>query len=382
MTFKTLQDIYAKAPVLEDIANRLQDSEEQIKKYNSDNKRKRERGSEAGNTDQPVREYKTRFKQRYPEHYVIDKIFKNGRWEPMAQLPAMGKDNFEKRLLQIITTRNPDGLHIDIYSGKTSSPIIDFTAFLTDDEKAVDTMKESAKSEAAVLGLVEAKLQSWENKLEESKNSGGSSPESIQHKFEIQIMDLKHNQKIDSLTRDFQAQLNDKDREIEGLNDYIDELENQLDEQDAELGSVADKLVEKQKTPAIQTVLTAAIEKGITGVLVSNPKILTKGFGMTDEAVKEIVAEMQKDQGKIEEKKPDGDSSFSEASNTTDEYAGFAKEHAEVLQGVHNFAKSLPIEQFKKMYEVVYFMFNEDNTFNEENAKKMIAHIHTLNNQK
>lgn len=380
MALKTLSEIYQKAPILEDIAKRLNDSEEQIKEYNSQNKKKREPIKIGVDQEQPS-SYKTRFKQRYPEHFVIDKIFKNNRWETMAQLPASGRKEFEARLLQIVTTRNPDALHIDIYAGKTQSPTIDFTASLTDDENVADAIEESKKDGEALLGLLESKIQSWENKLEQSKAANPvNSLEAMQSKFELQIIDLKHNQKISDLTRDFQAQLAQKDREIEDLEREVEELEEQLDEQDQELGSAAEKIKEKQAPPRFQNVLATIAETAITSVVIKNPSLLTKGLGMSADAVKEIIAEMESNK-QLEPGKanaPSGDATIEEV---TDDFAGFEPTHKESIIGLIDFLKSLSFDQFKMMYQVVFFMYNEDNTMNEENAKKLIAHIFELQKQ-
>lgn len=378
MALKTLSEIYQKAPILEDIAKRLNDSEEQIKDYNLKNKKNREAIKTGGDQEQQST-YKTRFKQRYPEHFVIDKIFKNNRWETMAQLPASGRKEFESRLLQIVTTRNPEALHIDIYAGKTQSPTVDFTASLTDDENVAAAIEESKKDGEALLGLLESKIQSWENKLEQNKATNpANSLEAMQSKFELQIIDLKHNQKISDLTRDFQAQLAEKDREIDELEREIEDLEEQLDEQDQELGSAAEKIKEKQSSPRFQNVLATIAETALTGVIVKNPSLLTKGLGMSPDAVKEIIAEMQTNK-QIEEAKPSAPSGSATFEEVTDDFSGFDPKHKESIVGMIDFLKSLSFEQFKMIYHVFFFMYNEEsNSMDEENAKKLIAHIFEL----
>lgn len=392
MKFSNIEELYKAHPILKEIAIRLDDSQSETNEYNRNGKKKDSVKKLVKNEDLPegdtVIEVSTRFKQRYPEHFVFDRIFKHGGWERMAQLPKAGKKAYEDLLWTIVQSREPDGLHIDIQTGKTRRSVIDFTVFLNKSDEVVKQMEAADPKSAEVLnGIFEAKLQHFKNEIEQNKAGNPSSVEAITFKFEKEIMRLENERKIDSLMREYQSQIDAKDREIEELESEIEELEDQIAEQDGELGGLADKLEEKQKTPSIQKILAGAAEAAVTNLVVKNPSILKKGFGMSDEAIKEIVAEMQDNANKLESatdtNQNNGDASFKEASG--DDYSGYSTEHAEALKSLISVIKSFDLNQFKLFYHVAIFCCEDtDNgtVLSEEKTKKIISFISSIvNNQ-
>ncbi|MGQ0829400.1 MAG: hypothetical protein ACT4ON_13510, partial [Bacteroidota bacterium] len=145
MKLQTPEELFSQCPQLEDIANRLHDSEVSVAEFNKQNQSKRSTGSNEGIEGSGFR---LTYKTKYPEHCRIAEIYRNGRWERMANLPKAGRDAFLKSLVSVIETRNPKGLKVQIFGGKriTSNPE-EFLCYLSTSDVETKEMAATAGEE-------------------------------------------------------------------------------------------------------------------------------------------------------------------------------------------------------------------------------------------
>lgn len=376
MKLQTPEELFSQCPQLEDIANRLHDSETAVAEFNKQIQSRR-----AGNTDTSEGSgHKLTYKTKYPEHCRIAEIYRNGRWERMASLPKPGRDEFLKSLVSVIETRNPKGLKVQIFGGKriTSNPE-EFLCYLSTSD--VETKEMEAKAGDDSLKGAESKVGNeiitLQNQIAELKKHSTLTPELLQANFEMKITKIQHDNEIEKLIRDYETKLDKKDQQIYDLQDEIEDLQAQLAEQDSELSGAAELINQKQKPPAVQVLLASAIESAAVNLIKNRPKILTDVFGLKQEQIAEIFAEENK-QLPVGEKQPSPEASVSFGE---DEYKGFEKEHAEAIKNIHAFAKQLTLEQFKKLYTMFLFCCTDKGELHEDHSNKLIALIHTINNE-
>lgn len=347
INLKSAAELYKIAPDLAIIAERLENSVNNIIAENERLKTENRKNKETPGS--------RTFKPRYPEHYRVTEVFKEGRWEKIPTELKSGKEAFERDITTIASTRDPQALKISIYSGKanrnTSAPEV-YTIYLTTDAKAEVTEK-------AALGTPEdntaiKQLQEQFVALSQAKGSP-QSVELLQANFAKQLSDFQHKAEINELKREHERALEKKDDRIADLEDEIEELEEQLAESDGALSGAADQINAKMKPPAMQEMAISILTGVAKQFAIENPKYLS---AVTNKTPEEIKAMLVDDAEAFETKAPakieNTGASFSEAAPVGDanEYAGYSEESTRLLKQLHTFAKSLSPADLVTFYNI------------------------------
>ncbi len=359
---KTPEELYKIAPDLATIAERLENS---VKNTATENAKLQK--NKRDNKDVPGYASKN-FKTRYPEHFRITEIIKQGgSWEKIPTELKSGREQFEREITTIATTRNPQAMKIAIFSGKATrntSPPEAYIIYLT----------ESAKTEinqTSVLGNEQEskKIKELESKfLEIHKADGnGDSVALLKADFAMQLKIFKHESEMTELKRSHERTLEKKQDEINDLEDEIEELEEQLADSDGKLSGAAELINAKQKPPAMQEVAIGILSGLAKKLAVENPQYLSAVTHKTPEEVKQMLLEDEKAFASPETKVIENTgASFSEA--PINEYEGRSSECTQRLKNLHLFAKSLSPEDLLTFNNICAFCCLPDGNINKANA--------------
>ncbi|HEY0029144.1 MAG TPA: hypothetical protein VGC65_00185 [Bacteroidia bacterium] len=343
---KSPEIIYKLAPQLQDIANRLSDS---VRDVEVQNRERVSRNSDA--------------RKLYPEHCRITQIYINNHWEDTALRAKPGKEDFEESLVKIVNSRDPQALRVAVYNGKRTTSNHDlYTIYLAEDAEVISEIKNDG------LKGPEEGLSVMKTEIDRLKK--GDIPEST---FQLQLIKLEHKQELYTLEMKHEREIEKKDRIIEDLESEIEDLKETIDDQDADLGSAADKLIEKVQPKPIHIILAAAFEEAAEKFIINRPKVLTEVLKLSEDQVKDIFARSEKQIAPAT--KETSGAEFSEVTNDQDEYKGFDADHAEALRNIHIFNKSLTPDKFKLLYNVFAFCCTSEGEFNEEHTKILLAHL-------
>ncbi len=305
----------------------------------------------------------------YPEHYkILIKI--NGVWESNGKKPNYGGSSLKDDLIEIISEGEATAIKVDITGGKTSSNIKDTTTIYIEGAEKITPKTEPTQPEN-LQGLGELLSKQMETALATIKDPNSAQIQLATAGFEKQIMQMQHQQQIASLQKDFEYQLRDKEREykeqIDGLNEEIEELQNQINDQDSALAGVQEKLENKEKNKYWDLLINIGAGIG-TKILIENPKILSL-TGASDEAVKEVVEGMAKKANQL----PASETPAQEEPARTFENAGAGIDLSHLPQaqqnGINaliNFFKEIPEEHFLAVFSVMVKAQNPDGTLNSE----------------
>ncbi len=360
-SFKTPPELYKACPELQDIKERLANSEIEKKALNEKNQQNYTQG-----TGRPPRVV-------YPEHFAITEFLKDGQWTKTAATPKSGGEAFEAALVQMCERKEPQGLKIAVYPGKRESrEVLSMTVYLN----------ETAKTEHQNTGALGTPVDIALEKLrEEMKTMFPEQPKSdvslasIQATFNAQFKEIEHSTALEKVNREWEQKMVEKNREIADLQDEVEQLQIDLAASDAELGTTADIINEKLKKPTLVTLLGAGIEEGLTNLVLHRPKILTDIFKLKPDQVQEIFAEHKPQiAGPAAQS---NSATFTEVA-TTDEYEGYEAKHKEVLIYVKDTVKALPVENFRLFYTICMFLFTDDGKLDVEHANQLIGYIHLL----
>lgn len=355
---KTPDELYKVAPDLATIAERLENS---VKNTAAENAKLQ--SQKRKNKDTPG-DPSTKAKIRYPEHFRIIEILKQGRWEKLPSEMKFGKEEFEREITTIAATRNPQALKISIFVGKRKT---------TTPEAYTIYFEESAKdkeNQAIELGNVQEseKIKALESKFVELHKANGSaeSIDLLKADFARQLNDFKHQSEIKELKRDHERAIEKKNAEIDTLNDDIEDLEAQLAKSDGELSGAAELINAKQKPPAMQE-LAIGILYGIgKKFVIENPKYLSAVTNKSPEEVKQMLIQDDEEFTTVQNKIENNGASFTET--PVNEYDSYGSEHAEQLKNLHVFAKSLSPEEFGTFYNICAYCCLPDGKINNENS--------------
>ena len=368
MNLETPDDLYLKCPTLQDIANRLDESEKETIKINAENKTKFRRkktvttgeGETAKTTDIPS------YTEKYPEYFNIVEILLNGGWEEMAGKPKFGKKNFLRELMNIVNIRKPKALRIEIYPGKSAKAKgkQEFSCYLVD-KKDPEIIEAEAKAANKNLGFTD------------ELNPRPVNKDTMQLMFDMKIQTLEHKQEIEKLTFNFSNMLQKKDEEISDLETEIEELNLKNAEAEKELSGTAELIEAKQKPTLLGVTVTEFILNGAVELAYRNRFVL-KDWGLNPDAIKLAWENKQKLIGETssEENTEENDASFSEVKN---EYAHQSPEHAENAKIITAFVNQLNLEDFKLLYTVLFFCSDDKGALNKEHVNNLIASIHEIN---
>ncbi|MDO9186934.1 MAG: hypothetical protein Q7W13_13050 [Bacteroidia bacterium] len=369
LQLKTPKELYTIAPDLETIAERLENSVKNTELENT-----RLTSLRRKNKDTPGIS-SNNFKTRYPEHFRITEILKQGRWEKIPNELKFGRDQFDKDITSIATTRNPQAMMIEIFVGKRK---------ITKPETFTVYLEESARDgshKAAELGntLESEKVKELESKFVELSKANGN-PNSIdllKADFAMQLKDFQHQSILKELQRDHERAIERKQDEIDRLIDENEDLEAQLLESDNELSGAADKINAKIKPPAFQE-LAIGILYGIgKKFAIENPKYLSAVTNKSPEEIQKMLTEDSDEAEKNNTASGKSDSSASFTDVAADEYEGCTDDQKEKLINLHAFAKALSVEDLDTLYNIFAFCCLGDGSINKENADILIEFIKT-----
>ncbi|OFY84127.1 MAG: hypothetical protein A3F72_19810 [Bacteroidetes bacterium RIFCSPLOWO2_12_FULL_35_15] len=358
LQLKTPDELYKVAPDLATIAERLENS---VKNTAAENAKLQ--SQKRKNKDTPG-DPSSKAKIRYPEHFRIIEILKQGRWEKIPSEMKFGKEEFEREITTIASTRKPQALKISIFVGKRKT---------TTPEAYTIYFEESAKdkeNQAIELGNAQEseKIKELESKFVELHKANGSaeSTELLKADFARQLNDFKQQSEIRELKRDHERAIEKKDAEIDGLNDDIEDLEAQLAKSDGELSGAAELINAKQKPPAMQE-LAIGILYGIgKKFAIENPKYLSAVTNKSPEEVKQMLISDDEQFTSVQHKVENNSASFTET--TTNEYDGYEPEQIDQLKNLHVFAKSLNAEDLSTFYNICAYCCLPDGSINKEHA--------------
>lgn len=363
---KTPAELFKIAPDLATIAERLENS---VKNTAAENARLQ--SQKRKNKDTPGLP-SNNFKVRWPEHFRITEILKQGRWEKIPNELKQGREQFERDITTIASTRNPQAMKIEIFCGKRKS---------TTPETYPIYLEESAKDgnhKAAELGNTQEseKVKDLESKFIELSKAGGStnSIDLLKADFALQLNNFKHQAELNELKRNHERDMERKQHEINKLEDEIEDLETSLSESDEELSGAADQINAKVKPPAFQE-LAIGILYGIgKKFAIENPKYLSAVTNKTPEEVQQMLIQDsdETENNNVSSATSDSSASFTEAA---DEYEGCTPDQKDKLINLHAFAKALSEEDLETFYNVCAFCCNQNGSINKENAHILLEFI-------
>lgn len=364
---KTPDELYKIAPDLATIAERLENSVTNTASENA-----RLQSQKRKNKDTPGIS-SNNFKTRYPEHFRIIEILKQGRWEKIPNELKFGRDQFERDITTIASTRNPQAMKIEIFVGKRK---------ITTPETYTIYLEESAKDgshKAAELGNVQEseKIKELESKFIALNKANGStdSIDLLKADFAMQLNNFKHQAEINELKRDHERDMERKQDEINRLQDEVEDLEESLLESDNELSGAADQINAKVKPPAFQE-LAIGILYGIgKKFAIENPKYLSAVTNKTPEEVQQMLIQDSDEAEKNNTSSGKSESSASFTEVAADEYEGCTPDQKEKLINLHAFAKALSTADLDTFYNVCAFCCMPDGSINKDNAGALIDFI-------
>jgi hypothetical protein len=353
MKFKP-NDIFKKYPDIEDIAIRLEQSENDAREKN---KKTNEPSANSENGSKRIFQY-------VPEHCVIAAYYKEGRWEQAPFIPKAGKENFLKDLAKILETRKPDAIRIEIYKNKTPKSGTLYTKEIFFSEANETTEEKNG------LGAME---KMFDDKLEQFKKNPDASNlqiELLRKDFEKQLLLQQHNAEKKDLDHYHQTEINSLQTAIRQRDEYIKELEDDLDIHEGELGSLKAEAQKEKSTPFGEILLSRVLMTAGENLLKHNPKILKIGLGLSDAEIKKIFESDTKELGAA--KTESDNSSFSES--TSDEFSELDEKHARGIKDLVSFFKQIKIEAFKKVYTINCLLQDPKTALlNEELTDKVLA---------
>jgi sugar-specific transcriptional regulator TrmB len=145
-----------------------------------------------------------------------------------------------------------------------------------------------------------------------------------------------------------QSEINNLQALLTQKDEYIEELEEELEESEGELNGLQEESTKEKETPFGEIVLGRVLVQAGENLLKSNPKILKIGLGLSDEEVKRIFS---KEQEQLGTGKANDSSSFSETQSDND-FAGLDEKHIQGIKDLNQFFKQLNVSDFKKLYTI------------------------------
>lgn len=345
-------EIFEKYPDIEDIAIRLEQSETEAKEKNS--------------KTEPSTESNKRIFIHTPEHAVISRYYKGGRWEQSPFVPKPGRKPFLDDLAKILETRKPDAIKVEIFKGKTEKSGVVYS------KELYFNSEPEIKNEQEQLGAFEKKL---DEKLEQFRQEPGTNNlqiELLRKDFQSQLAEQKHNSEIRELNLRHQAEISALQTAISQRDEYIRELESELDENEGTLGSLKAEAEKEKATPFGEILLGRVLAQAGENILKNNPKILKVGLGLSDADVKRIFE--REGTKELAGAKAEDNSGFSECA--VDDLSNLDEKHAQGIKDLIGFFKQIPVEEFKKLY-TIDCMLQDGGTgmLNAELADKTLSFI-------
>lgn len=368
-----LSDIYAKCPELEEIAMRLEESEKDAKRKNSERSRSR------GNNDSSDFQLSTENKKRRTmsvnaEHAKISQFYKDNRWVDTTFTSKPGRQEFENTLVRVIDTRKPDAIKIKIYPSareltmKAEKTIwLNTSAFNEDAEKNVQTNEP--------LGAIQEEISKIKNQLTETNKTAPIQDMSAQIQLlQLQqaaaLKDIQHKYEIERLSDRYEAEIKELKNELEEKDAEIEDLEQELADVDESLNGIEEK-IEAAKNPSYLDLAGKAISRGIENLAKDNTKLVSDFLGMTEDELAGYFKD--KENKKIEKPATDNEASYSTASTTqTDSFSHLSDEKRRYAETFLKFTEALEISDLRVIITMLEMSTNEDASLNRDVADAMI----------
>lgn len=362
---KTPDELYQLAPDLATIAERLENS---VK--NTEIENQRIQSQKRKNKDTPGVTLNT-FKTRYPEHFRIIEILKQGRWEKMPTELKFGREQFEREITTIAATRNPQAMKIAIYVGKRKITTPEtYTVYLEEGAKTTQPLELGNPNESEKIKELELKYVAL------SQATGNpNSVELLKADFAMQLNNFKHLSEIENLKRNHERELERKDDEISKLQDEVEDLEEQVLESDKDLSGAAELINAKQKPPAFMEILSGVIVASAKKLAIENPQYLSAVTNKSPEEIKQMFIEDAKACEISSATKIENDNSENTFSEVENEYEGYDPAHANQLKNLHVFAKALSLEDCQTFYNICAYCCLPNGSINKENATSLLEFI-------
>jgi len=337
------KQLFKRFPELEEIANRLDESEKKTKEKNDAISKKPSEFTE-GMKPKRIPIY-------HPEHCVISDTYNEGRWDKTPYTPKPGKEAFLQDIAKAIEGRKAEGIRIKIYNGKLckGEPVYKTDVYFIEDVPIEETKKSNAVSSEG-LGDV---MQKFDQSLEKINANPGSNShyeiKLLRKDFEAQLKQKEHEAEIKELKHLHTQEIKELQDNIEELKEEVEYLEEDLDDKEGELSGLQNK---EHKASFGEVMLARVVTQAGENLLKNNPNLLKIGLGLTDEEIKEVWKNSG-EQKKIESK---GEDNSSFETTATDEYAGLDEKQVQGIKDVVLFLKQLPFEDFRKIYTIFAHM--------------------------
>ncbi len=355
------------AVVLRELHTRVDDSEKEHKKLSEQYKNP---SSESGRTYTPPK----------PDNFRISKYLKDGEWFETVYNNKEGGKAFKAMIKGCLDNYDPDGIVIKLFPKKGSGyEQKDYTLYFDDDKKA----EANKKAEPVDFNKMREEIQSAISGLglgnPGEKASSGIEMKMLEMKFdhtrELDRVEKKLNSEIETLRRRNET----LQGELEEANGYIEELEQEASGFDKTLGSVRNQFEEKERNREENVFVTVGadmIRRAGEFFLAKNPEFLD-GLSLNEEQKKSILSRM-KNQGQLDEtanRTTANNVSFDDVSEDAKWKEGKHPDHVTAILNIFVFCQTLPMEQFKKLYDIFQVMCDEEGKFITANADGLLEYI-------
>jgi hypothetical protein len=296
----------------------------------------------------------------------VSKFHINGEWKNSGFLPTTDLDRFYKSVLNL-KGRLSDGVGIRIClaADKPSSKV-----------KEVEVWFNNPENKEAGLGnvLSEGIAKQFEDLKKTVEEKSEASP---LHTIQMDILKMQFNAEKETLVIRHKNEIEKRDTLIEELQEEVGELEEELKTAEKLMSTANNQLngleVEKEnKNENFTSMLGNVGARILENFVAANPAILTKGFGVPEETVKEIFAaskvnKINNTAGTTEEKVPD----------PTDEFTGVDEKQVACILTLKNQLKTMPLAEFNVFWNYILLTFDENGKFHAAKATEILTEITT-----
>lgn len=370
---KTLEDIYASFPELEEIAMRLEDSEKEATAKNKERKNTKME-------NQPDFQFSSDKKKRTlcvnAEVSRISDFYKDKRWTATSYISKPGRKEFEFQLMRVIETRNPDALKIKVFpSNRELTCRLDKTVWLNKDEFS-DTADKQETNTTRSLGAVETAIEQLKKDFAENNQKGTNTIDmntqmqiiNLQHAQNLK--DIKHAQEIESLKRDYEDKIRQYQQELDNRDDEIEDLEQELADVEDSLNGIEDK-IEAAKNPSYMDIAAKVVSRGIENLAKDNKKLIGNFLGMTESDLDNYFKD--KDDNKQISTQTNSSAASYSTEEQTDSFSHLDEEKRKFAESLTAMVTAMDIESLRIIVTIIQMITDEDfalNNIAEELLKK------------
>lgn len=395
MKYRDHQELYKDFPEIRELAERLEESERDAQEENDENDKRYAEDSRGSSEQSPFNNQKNgrlqRPRRRRPEEAHVIEYHKNGVWSKTMYKPRAGRGEFEDTLDKLLTSYDPTGVKIILHPGQNYAKdkiILKKTFWLTEGGEAPEGEEETnnpgqsvidpKQMQEELLGKLEERIAPL---LQEKGNSGDQKYAIMRLGFDMQLKEIQHKQDIANLQNSHTIAVNELNREIEDLKDYIVDLEEEIEEQDGELGGLKKEVEKKKEMPGYVELGATILGKGIVQVLKKNPGILDKTLGITPDVQNKMWSEMGEDTSSNGSSGGGGSENSFEAVSDND-FEGLDEQQVKGIKNIIEVMKSMNLDNFKKIWYFFDIITNENGSVNDEYLEQVYAALHAVKEQR